>query len=656
MVVSFQRILVSILLCTLSLPSSRATPLRQTATTTKAGALDDELKGAIRNAPKADQHPDSDYVRLLDLGKVTVQPDGTVVGEFRETYKLFNERARRLAEVSLPYNSSYQSVKVLKARTIKKNGDVLEVKPSDFRVSSPFNDYLMYDDAVAVGFSMPGIEDDCVIDYTFQMTTLPVLMPGQFWTYWGFSDTSPVVISKYTLTLPANKAMQFKVYNDGSLQAQLTQQGGKKTYTWERKTISPIQREPAMPGMDEVRIWMEGSSLTSWQDVSGWFWRLAESQVNSNREIDSTVKQLTANRTTPEAKARAIYDWVANKTRYVGLEFGLSAFKPHLASDVHKNLYGDCKDKAILLICMLGKAGIKAHPVLLKAGDQRTVSKGLPTLNAFNHCIAWSEIGGKEYWLDATAETCAFGDIPDGDRGCEGFIVREGKGEFKVIPPYRPDENGMRLKSAITLNADGSATAEIDCEMLGGIAQQIRATLRSVPPIKYRDLVTALSQKFLAGGKLEDYSLPDGLNKEGVFKLHIRASISDFAEKTGSLMLIPLTLGSSQGAQQQPFTKESRLYPIVQTYIARHSVEISVSLPKGFSVVDLPNDMNLNSPIQSYQRTTRKSDDGKTVLFTELEEEKSGRIPASDYKQVQSFFTTLSKQNKARLILKEEKP
>ena len=121
-------------------------------------------------------------------------------------------------------------------------------------------------------------------------------------------------------------------------------------------------------------------------------------------------------------------------------------------------------------------------------------------------------------------------------------------------------------------------------------------------------------------------------------------------------MLIPLTLGSSQGAQQQPFTKESRLYPIVQTYIARHSVEISVSLPKGFSVVDLPNDMNLNSPIQSYQRTTRKSDDGKTVLFTELEEEKSGRIPASDYKQVQSFFTTLSKQNKARLILKEEKP
>lgn len=654
MPISLPRILIFATLYAAGASPILAAPLRQNAAPTKVGELDAELKNAIRTAPKAEQRPDSDYVRLLDIGKVTVQPDGTVIGEFRETYKLFNERARHLAEVSLPYNSSYQSVKVLKARTIKKNGDVLEVKPADFRVSSPFNEYLMYDDAVAVGFSMPGIEDDCVIDYTFQMTTLPLLMPGQFWMYWGFSDVSPVVLSKYSLTMPANKTMQFKTYNDPSLQPQLIQQGGKKTYIWERKEISPIQREPAMPSIDEVRTWMEGSSLTSWQDVASWFWKLAEPQIASNREIEKTVKQLTANLTTPEAKARAIYDWVANKTRYVGLEFGLSAFKPHPAADVHKNLYGDCKDKAILLIAMLGKAGIKAHPVLLKAGERRKSSDRLPTLNAFNHCIAWAEIGGKELWLDATAETCSFDDVPDGDRGCEGFIIREGRGEFKTIPLYNPEETGMRLKSAITINPDGSAVAEIDCEMLGAIAQQMRAAMRSVPPAKYKELVTALSQKFLSGGKLEDYSLPDGLSKAGAFKMRIKASIGDFAEKTGSLMLVPLTFGGGQSQQPHPFTKDSRLYPIVQTYIARHSVETSITLPKGYSVVDLPKDIDLDSPIQQYRRSTRKSGDGKTVLFTEMEEEKSGRVPASDYKQVQSFFATLSKQNKARLVLKEE--
>ncbi len=627
-----------------------------TAPPAKPAELDEELKSAMRSAPKAEQHPDSDYVRLLDLGKVTVQPDGTVVGEYRETYKLFNERARHLAEVSLPYNSSYQTVKVLKARTIKKNGQILEVNPSEFRVSSPFNEYLMYDDAVAVGFSMPGIEDSCVIDYTFQMTSLPLLMPGHYWMYWGFSDRSPVMVSRYTLTLPANKPLQVKSYNDTTLEPKLTQQGGKKTYTWERKSLAPIEFEPAMPPIDEIRVWMEGTSIGSWQDIANWFWKLAEPQIVSTRDIDSTVKQLTANLTTPEAKTRAIYDWVANKTRYVGLEFGLSAYKPHKATDIHKNLYGDCKDKAILLITMLNKAGIKAHPVLLKAGDQRTVSKGLPTLNAFNHCIVWAEIGGKEYWLDATAETCAFSDIPDGDRGCEGLIVREGKGEFKVIPPYRPEENGMRIKSTINLTPEGTAVAEVDCEMMGALAQQIRATLRSIPPTRHKEFVTALTQKFLAGGKLETYSLPDGLDKEGSVKLHLKASINDYAEKTGSLMLVPLTIGNSTSQQTQPFTSEARLHPIVQNYIARHSVEVTINLPKGFTVGELPNNINISSPIQSYQRTTRKSDDGRSVLFAEMEEEKSGRVPPSDYKQVQSFFTTLSRQNKARLILKEDKP
>jgi len=38
----------------------------------------------------------------------------------------------------------------------------------------------MYDDAQGVGFSMPAIEDDCVIDYTWEEITRPLLMPGQF--------------------------------------------------------------------------------------------------------------------------------------------------------------------------------------------------------------------------------------------------------------------------------------------------------------------------------------------------------------------------------------------------------------------------------------------------------------------------------------------
>ena len=186
------------------------------------------------------------------------------------------------------------------------------------------------------------------------------------------------------------------------------------TYTWERDKIKPVANEPSMPRVGEVTSWLEISSLDSWQDIAHRFWDLQHPQTKSSKEIKSTVDELIQGKTSEDDKARAIYDWVATKTRYVGLEFGISAYRPHSASEVRDKQYGDCKDKANLLITMLGVAGIKAHPVFLHADERRAVDTRLPTVTAFDHCIALAQVNGKDVWLDATADTCPYGDIPMG--------------------------------------------------------------------------------------------------------------------------------------------------------------------------------------------------------------------------------------------------
>ena len=142
----------------------------------------------------------------------------------------------------------------------------------------------------------------------------------------------------------------------------LSTDGKTKTYTWERTNLKPIDVEPNMPQMSEVGLWMEVSSLDSWQDVAHWFSTLQAPQARATPAIKATVNSLIAGKTTDDDKARAIYDWVANRTRYVGLEFGLSAFKPHSANEVHDKQYGDCKDKANLLITMLGSPESRRSP------------------------------------------------------------------------------------------------------------------------------------------------------------------------------------------------------------------------------------------------------------------------------------------------------
>ncbi len=621
----------------------------------KSSAIDPTLAEAIKSAPQASQWPNNDYASLLDLGTVIVQSDGTVVAEYRETYKLFNERARHLAEVNLPYNSSYQSIKVLHARTIKKDGTVVDVKPEDIRSSSPYSEYLMYDDAMAITFSMPAIEDDCVIDYTYQIITRPLLIPGQFWQYWGFSSAEPVRLSRYILRVPADKPIKFKAYNDDSVKPTIatSPDARTKTYTWEMRDIKPIAVEPSMPNIQDVRVWMEVSSLSSWQDIARWFWGLQKPQAVPNEAIRATVAQLTADKKTDEEKARAIYDWVANRTRYVGLEFGISAYKPHAAAEVHEKLYGDCKDKATLLITMLGLAGIKAHPVLLHAEERRPVADQLPSLNAFDHCIALAEVNGKDVWLDATAETCAYGDIPEDDRGVQALVVRDGVGEFKTIPSYQPQENGIDATTHVTLHADGSAEVENAMEWRGAAGQQWRESVRSITPDKRKQMMQRLAQGFYVGATVKDFTLPDGTDKNGPFAVKMTTLAPHWAKKTGRLLLLPVANPLNGAERRNPYVQDQRVWPIMEEDTSLTRSTTIITLPEGYVVEDVPDDVNEVSPINEYHRAIARSADGKTLTITETTQERPGKVPPGDYAQIKAYYDRLVQSAEDLLVLKK---
>ncbi len=642
------------------LPSAQAVPPKTTKPAArpldKPEGIDAELKTAMAMAPTTAMYPNANYARLLDLGNVTVKSDGTVVARYRMTYKLYNERARSLAEVNLPYNSSFQELHVVSARTIKKDGTVVNVKPEDIRTSAQAGDYLMYDDAQGYGFSMPAIEDGCVIDYTWEEITHPMLMPGQFFTYWGFNGPEPVGVSRYVLHTPADKPLKFKTYNDESLKPIITTSldGKTRTYTWEVKNAKPLELEPSMPNYNDIHTWMEVSSLDSWQDIAKWYWTLQTPQAKPTEAIKKTVATLTADKKTDDEKARAIYDWVANRTRYVGLEFGISAFKPHAAAEVHDKLYGDCKDKATLLVTMLGLAGIKASPVLLHAEERRALDQGLPTLTAFNHCIALAQVSGKEVWLDATAETCAYGDIPNSDRGSRALVVSDGKGEFKTIPMYNGSDNGMSVRSEITVRPDGGADTKVDFTMRGEAGQGMRYRARAYTPDQRKQMMNAMAQRLSNGATMKAFDLPDGSDKAGPYVMKLTANAPNFAKKTSSLLLLPVSMGGGGTERANPYTQEQRVWPIVEENASQTESITIYHLPEGYVVEDLPADVNLTGPLQEYHRKIEKSADGKTLTVTATVVERPGTVPAANFLKVKTYYDDMLKTMDDQIVLRKK--
>lgn len=182
----------------------------------------------------------------------------------------------------------------------------------------------------------------------------------------------------------------------------------------------------------------------------------------------------------------------------------------------------------------------------------------------------------------------------------------------------------------------------------------MRAVVRSLPPSKRKDMMQQLMLRFFPSGKLEDYTLPDGVDKEGPYTMRLKMKTNDYAEPAGNLLLVPLAFGNNGNQQTHPFVKETRTYPVVQNDVTRHHAEVQIQLPKGYILSDVPKDIALDGDIQSFHRSYQKASDGRSLLLTETIEEKPAKVLPDRYPLLQSYFNTLVRLNKSRLVLREE--
>ena len=90
-----------------------------------------------------------------------------------------------------------------------------------------------------------------------------------------------------------------------------------------------------------------------------------------------------------DRKAAALLDYLDRQVRYTGIEFGGAAIIPHDPAETLAKKYGDCKDKATLLVTMFRAAGVPAYVALLNAGSRMDVPAELPGMGLFDHAIVY---------------------------------------------------------------------------------------------------------------------------------------------------------------------------------------------------------------------------------------------------------------------------
>src|SRR5690606_14830733 len=141
---------------------------------------------------------------------------------------------------------------------------------------------------------------------------------------------------------------------------------------------------PRMPPYGELLTHVHASTFTSWQDVGAWYWRLARDKLAADDSVRALAKKLTEGLTDERDKVAAIYHHAASETRYVALELGIEGIRPRSAALTLARGWGDCKDKATLIVSMLGVLGIEAELVLVRTGLRGGFGPTVPSIAPFD--------------------------------------------------------------------------------------------------------------------------------------------------------------------------------------------------------------------------------------------------------------------------------
>ena len=165
------------------------------------------------------------------------------------------------------------------------------------------------------------------------------------------------------------------------------------------------------------------------------------------------------------------------EVRYTGVEFDRAQIVPQTPEMVLKRHYGDCKDKATLLVTMLRAESIPANLALLSAGTFKDINPDLPGMDRFNHAIVYVPASGKDpaLWIDATAEFDQAGSLPYEDSGRLALIIAPQTQALTKTPDPVPSDSVLVEDRAFTL-ADLGASRVVETSNTHG---WIDATFRA---------------------------------------------------------------------------------------------------------------------------------------------------------------------------------
>jgi tetratricopeptide (TPR) repeat protein len=586
----------------------------------------------LRQESTKPEGSDAGALRLFDLTVVRLQKNATTSRYRQQVIRIMNQRgAEQNRTFHIEYAPARQQVRILQSRVLHPDNTTdASVLVRDYSLSEPW--YNLYYDVHDREITFPKLAPGDLVELSYLVEDMGgrSMLGNYFGDMVLLQYSQPTSKAVYVLLAPAEQTLHFN-HPKAARYQKIPREDGTVVHFWEAQDLEAVEPEPDMPGITETNSYLHISTFESFQALGRWYAGQVSDQLVPGPDVKKLALELTKGLTRPLEKIRAIYRFVTDQTRYVGLEFGIHSYVPYQVSEVLMRKFGDCKDKSALLIALFGQVGIRAQMALVRMKRLGPVPRDPASLAVFNHAICHLPDFG--LWLDGTAPFHDVTELPDQDQGTLALVIEKEGGRLVSIPTTQADRNRTEIFYQVRPAKDGSAAIRSRVAVTGSVAPALRA--RFAGAAARRDVFEKTMNELFPGAKVTSMDIEN--LKEPQHPLVTRAEFRAPAICRVEEDTIEVPALVSPTKYQKIFSPfQERRFDLLLAPPWSVEWTVQVAVPGGFQLVKLPAADTVESAFGLARISFERK--GEEIAVRASFRLNQNRIKATDYPAFRRFL------------------
>lgn len=596
----------------------------------------------LRSSGNAVVRYEKKLVEIIDYDKISVKQKRVVT--------ILNKYGNRHANTSQYYDDN-TLIEEMEAKVFDASGEQINrIKERDFIDESAVSDISIYEDNRVKYLKYIPKNYPYTIEYTSEV----IYNSTAFFPNWQPIDDYFLSIqhSEYQIVNSAKVPLKVKQDNFENFDVQVISnnhflakniQGIRyEVYAPELRTLTPhlkvALKKFNMEGVDGVNNY--------WDDFGKWMYdRLLTGTDEIPLKTVNEVKNITAGVDDKIERAKLVYKYMQDKTRYISVQVGIGGWKPMLANDVDKLGYADCKGLTNYTKALLEAVDVPSYYTVVYGGENiRDIDSDFSSIEG-NHVILCVPDENENIFLECTSQTNPFGFTAGFTDDRDVLLVKPSGGEISHTKVYSADQSVQKTTAKVNLDTDGGFNANVKIVTTGlqyNIHQGVENMSDKDQKVHYKEYWGNINNL-----NVESVDIINDKDKIE-YKEELKLSAIGYSSKSGNRVILEPNVFNKVSKIPPRYSERKLDFKIDRSY--KDIDEFIIQLPTGLTLEAMTKSDEIKTKFGVYNFKLEELE-GNKIKYSRTLMLYKGKYQKEEYDAFRDFRKQIVKYDKSKIVL-----